>query len=174
MTLFKDRNRYPGPPRKSCRHAAVAIAATTTKTRAWPANHLRGLACRLAGGAEGVCNGIDLSQWSPYKDRYLHVKYDSSTIDQGKAIAKETLQAELGLKVPSPPSPALEKESPCILRSFLHFTLLAFLPTCVSSTVRDALGFRAYPTPSACSVYHGVPLILVQIDPFKQEYSQLR
>ena len=48
---------------------------------------------------EGICNGIDTQEWSPFCDRYLDVKYDASSIEEGKAIAKETLQAELGLDV---------------------------------------------------------------------------
>ncbi len=54
---------------------------------------------RLAGGLEGICNGIDTQEWSPFCDKYLDVKYDSSSMEEGKAIAKETLQAELGLEV---------------------------------------------------------------------------
>ena len=55
--------------------------------------------CRLAGGLEGICNGIDTQEWSPFCDKYLDVKYDATSIEEGKAIAKETLQAELGLEV---------------------------------------------------------------------------
>ena len=54
---------------------------------------------RVAGGLEGICNGIDTQEWSPFCDKYLDVKYDANTIEEGKAIAKETLQAELGLEV---------------------------------------------------------------------------
>ena len=55
--------------------------------------------CRTAGGAIGICNGLDLSEWAPYKDRYLDVRYDASTLKVGKASAKAALQAQLGLKV---------------------------------------------------------------------------
>ena len=58
--------------------------------------------CRLAGGLEGICNGIDTQEWSPFCDKYLDVKYDAASIEEGKAIAKETLQAELGLEVGHP------------------------------------------------------------------------
>ena len=54
---------------------------------------------RLAGGLEGICNGIDTQEWSPFCDKFLDVKYDATSIEEGKAIAKETLQAELGLEV---------------------------------------------------------------------------
>ena len=55
--------------------------------------------CRAAGGLEGIVNGIDVSEWSPFLDKYLDVKYDVNTLNEGKAIAKETLQAEVGLEV---------------------------------------------------------------------------
>ena len=48
---------------------------------------------------EGIVNGIDVSEWSPFLDKYLDVKYDVNTLNEGKAIAKETLQAEVGLEV---------------------------------------------------------------------------
>lgn len=44
-------------------------------------------------------NGMDTTDWSPNVDKYLDVKYDADTVDEGKALAKETLQAELGLPV---------------------------------------------------------------------------
>ena len=53
----------------------------------------------MAGGLEGICNGIDTQEWSPFCDKYLDVKYDAESMEEGKAIAKETLQAELGLDV---------------------------------------------------------------------------
>ncbi|CAL8469225.1 g8766 [Coccomyxa elongata] len=59
---------------------------------------------REAGGAEGIVNGMDISDWNPAVDKFLDVKYDASTLEEGKALAKETLQAELGLDVdPSKP-----------------------------------------------------------------------
>lgn len=36
-------------------------------------------------------------------DKFLDVKFDADTVEEGKAIAKETLQAELGLPVSSLP-----------------------------------------------------------------------
>lgn len=56
-------------------------------------------ACRQAGGVEGIVNGMDTTDWSPNVDKFLDVKYDANTVDEGKALAKETLQAELGLPV---------------------------------------------------------------------------
>ena len=56
-------------------------------------------ACRQAGGVEGIVNGMDTTDWSPNVDKFLDVKYDADTVDEGKALAKETLQAELGLPV---------------------------------------------------------------------------
>jgi granule-bound starch synthase len=56
------------------------------------------------GGAVGIVNGMDVDEWDPSKDKFLDVKYDASTVHQGKAAAKAALQAELGLPVdPSAP-----------------------------------------------------------------------
>ena len=44
-------------------------------------------------------NGMDTTDWSPNVDKFLDVKYDADTVDEGKALAKEALQAELGLPV---------------------------------------------------------------------------
>jgi hypothetical protein len=57
------------------------------------------MAGRSVGGAEGIVNGMDTTDWSPAVDKFLDVKYDEETVEEGKAIAKETLQAELGLEV---------------------------------------------------------------------------
>lgn len=54
---------------------------------------------RAVGGLEGIVNGCDVGEWSPFLDKYLDVKYDAATMAEGKAVAKETLQAELGLAV---------------------------------------------------------------------------
>ena len=48
---------------------------------------------------EGIVNGMDTTDWSPNVDKFLDVKYDAETVDEGKALAKEALQAELGLPV---------------------------------------------------------------------------
>jgi len=63
--------------------------------------------CRQAGGVEGIVNGMDTTDWSPNVDKFLDVKYDADTVDEGKVLAKEALQAELGLPVSSPPQPVL-------------------------------------------------------------------
>ncbi len=54
---------------------------------------------REVGGAEGIVNGMDVTDWNPAVDKFLDVKFDTSTLEDGKALAKETLQAELGLDV---------------------------------------------------------------------------
>ena len=54
---------------------------------------------RAAGGIEGIVNGMDTDDWCPTVDKFLDVKYDERTVAHGKAAAKETLQAELGLPV---------------------------------------------------------------------------
>lgn len=71
--------------------------------------------CREVGGLEGIVNGCDVGEWSPFLDKYLDVKYDAATMSEGKAVAKETLQAELGLAVshrskPDPPTNAVNME----------------------------------------------------------------
>eukprot|EP01026_Neomeris_dumetosa_P011892 TRINITY_DN1420_c0_g1_i1.p1 TRINITY_DN1420_c0_g1~~TRINITY_DN1420_c0_g1_i1.p1 ORF type:complete len:615 (-),score=145.10 TRINITY_DN1420_c0_g1_i1:281-2125(-) len=52
-------------------------------------------------GIEGIVNGMDTTEWSPTSDKYLDVKYTKDTVLQGKAAAKEALQAELGLPIDS-------------------------------------------------------------------------
>ena len=49
-------------------------------------------------------NGMDTTDWSPNVDKFLDVKYDADTVEEGKALAKEALQAELGLPVSIPHS----------------------------------------------------------------------
>ena len=44
---------------------------------------------------------MDTTDWNPSVDKFLDVKFDADTVEEGKAIAKETLQAELGLPVSS-------------------------------------------------------------------------
>jgi granule-bound starch synthase len=59
---------------------------------------------RAAGGAEGIVNGMDVTEWNPKTDKFLTVKYDVKNVFEGKAAAKAALQAELGLPVdPSVP-----------------------------------------------------------------------
>lgn len=67
---------------------------------------------RQAGGVEGIVNGMDTTDWSPNVDKFLDVKYDADTVDEGKALAKATLQAELGL-------PVRESYLVCICRHIL-------------------------------------------------------
>lgn len=51
---------------------------------------------------------MDTTDWSPNVDKFLDVKYDADTVDEGKALAKETLQAELGLPVSTSPQSPLQ------------------------------------------------------------------
>ena len=44
---------------------------------------------------------MDTTDWNPSVDKFLDVRFDANTVEEGKAIAKETLQAELGLPVSS-------------------------------------------------------------------------
>lgn len=57
------------------------------------------ISCREVGGAEGIVNGMDVTEWNPKTDKYLPVKYDRNTVFEGKAAAKAALQAEMGLPV---------------------------------------------------------------------------
>lgn len=54
---------------------------------------------RAVGGAEGIVNGMDVTEWNPKTDKYVPVKYDRTTVFEGKAAAKAALQAEMGLPV---------------------------------------------------------------------------
>ncbi|XP_045787841.1 granule-bound starch synthase 1, chloroplastic/amyloplastic-like [Trifolium pratense] len=50
-------------------------------------------------GVAGIINGMDVQEWNPATDKYITVKYDDSTVLEGKALLKEALQAEVGLPV---------------------------------------------------------------------------
>ncbi|GAU33607.1 hypothetical protein TSUD_359870 [Trifolium subterraneum] len=50
-------------------------------------------------GVTGIVNGMDVQEWNPSTDKYITVKYDDSTVLEGKALLKEALQAEVGLPV---------------------------------------------------------------------------
>lgn len=57
------------------------------------------VSCRQVGGAEGIVNGMDVTEWNPKTDKYVPVKYDRTSVFEGKAAAKAALQAEMGLPV---------------------------------------------------------------------------
>eukprot|EP00878_Enallax_costatus_P028649 GHUV01030963.1.p1 GENE.GHUV01030963.1~~GHUV01030963.1.p1 ORF type:complete len:114 (-),score=33.19 GHUV01030963.1:111-452(-) len=42
---------------------------------------------------------MDVTEWNPKTDKYVPIKFDRSTVFEGKAAAKAALQAELGLPV---------------------------------------------------------------------------
>ncbi|KAI5422161.1 granule-bound starch synthase 1, chloroplastic/amyloplastic [Lathyrus oleraceus] len=50
-------------------------------------------------GVTGIVNGMDVQEWNPSTDKYISIKYDASTVLEGKALLKEELQAEVGLPV---------------------------------------------------------------------------
>ena len=55
-------------------------------------------------GIEGIVNGMDPTEWNPAKDKFLDFPYDKTTVIEGKACAKQALQAEVGLPIdPSAP-----------------------------------------------------------------------
>ncbi|XP_026398936.1 granule-bound starch synthase 1, chloroplastic/amyloplastic-like [Papaver somniferum] len=58
---------------------------------------LDNIICRA--GCLGIINGMDVQEWNPFTDKYIDVKYDASTVSEGKARLKEALQAEVGLPV---------------------------------------------------------------------------
>ena len=58
---------------------------------------------------------MDAKDWEPANDKYLGFPYDVDTLETGKAIAKDTLQAELGLPVRGP---AIQLETTTWLQSF--------------------------------------------------------
>ena len=61
-------------------------------------------------------NGMDTTDWDPAVDKYLDVRYDAITVEQGKALAKEALQAELGLEVRCP----LHSPQPLTFNGSMH------------------------------------------------------
>lgn len=54
---------------------------------------------RAKGGATGIVNGMDTEEWDPRMDKFLTIKYNKTNVYEGKAAAKEVLQAEVGLPV---------------------------------------------------------------------------
>merc|ERR1719503_57588 len=46
---------------------------------------------------EGIVNGMDPTEWNPSSDKFIDVPYDKTTVVEGKAAAKQALQAEVGL-----------------------------------------------------------------------------
>ena len=49
----------------------------------------------VEAGIEGIVNGMDETDWNPATDKFLDVPYDKDSVVQGKASAKEALQALL-------------------------------------------------------------------------------
>jgi granule-bound starch synthase len=56
---------------------------------------------RAHGLLEGIVNGMDITEWNPYQDKYLPLKYNKENMVMGKAAAKAALQAELGFPAKS-------------------------------------------------------------------------
>lgn len=50
-------------------------------------------------GITGIVNGMDVQEWNPSTDKYIGIKYDSTTVMDAKPLLKEALQAEVGLPV---------------------------------------------------------------------------
>ncbi|XP_072061864.1 granule-bound starch synthase 1, chloroplastic/amyloplastic isoform X2 [Arachis hypogaea] len=50
-------------------------------------------------GIIGIVNGMDVQEWNPSTDKYIAVRYDTSTVLEAKYILKEALQAEVGLPI---------------------------------------------------------------------------
>ncbi|KAF3972493.1 hypothetical protein CMV_003994 [Castanea mollissima] len=50
-------------------------------------------------GITGIVNGMDVQEWNPSRDKYIDIKYDSTTVMDAKPLLKEALQAEVGLPV---------------------------------------------------------------------------
>ncbi|XP_023520496.1 granule-bound starch synthase 1, chloroplastic/amyloplastic-like [Cucurbita pepo subsp. pepo] len=47
----------------------------------------------------GILNGMDVQEWNPTTDKYIPIKFNAETVEEGKALLKEALQAEVGLPV---------------------------------------------------------------------------
>ena len=58
---------------------------------------LQGVIAARAGVLRGILNGVDYAIWNPARDPYLETQYDVERL-AGKAAAKATLQAALGLR----------------------------------------------------------------------------
>jgi starch synthase len=46
----------------------------------------------------GVVNGIDYAEWNPATDRHLAANYDAASVEQGKPLCKQSLQANCGIE----------------------------------------------------------------------------
>ncbi len=60
---------------------------------------LEGLLDQRRSRLLGVLNGIDSELWNPARDAYLEHTYDSTSLEEGKALNKCALQRSLGLQV---------------------------------------------------------------------------
>lgn len=58
-----------------------------------------GLLRRRSSVLSGILNGLDTEAWNPAQDAFLAERYDSSGAAAGKAVCKEALQRECGLRV---------------------------------------------------------------------------
>ncbi len=45
----------------------------------------------------GIMNGVDYAEWDPSTDRHLAVRYNVTTVSEGKAACKRALQRRMGL-----------------------------------------------------------------------------
>lgn len=58
---------------------------------------LDGLLAKRGANLVGIVNGVDYHQWNPATDKLLPTTYNVDSWQEGKAVCKSSLQAELGL-----------------------------------------------------------------------------
>lgn len=79
---------------QSCGYMPHALGPNKgTRSSSIPLTELSML-IRASGGAEGIVNGMDVSEWSPKVDKFLDVNFDEETVEMGKSVAKESLQVQ--------------------------------------------------------------------------------
>jgi starch synthase len=83
--------------------AVVTVSPSYAKEIQTPegGNGLDGVLRRHSGKLQGILNGVDNNLWNPQTDPHIAKNYSSKNL-QGKAVCKEALQKELGLKSSRP------------------------------------------------------------------------
>jgi granule-bound starch synthase len=134
-------------------------------------------------GVEGIVNGVDPAVWGPALDKYIPLKYDASTVAAGKAAAKASLQAELGLAVaPAAPLVAfvgrLEEQKgvdvllasiPALVAAGVQVAVLGTGKTALEARVGElaaahpggAAGVAKFDTPLAHKLFAGADFVCV-------------
>ena len=132
---------------------------------------------------EGIVNGVDTAVWGPALDKFIPLPYDASTVAAGKAAAKASLQAELGLTVdPAAPLVAfvgrLEEQKgvdvllasiPALTAAGVQVAVLGTGKTALEARVSElstahpggAAGVAKFDTPLAHKLFAGADFVAV-------------